>query len=68
MKRILSAVLCAVLLLTLTPVLPQVVSAESLSHFDIRLTEPVASYSPDFSAEFNTSAQLYTTVTWQEAG
>jgi len=66
MKRILSAVLCAVLLLTLMPVLPRAVSAEGLSHFDIRLTEPVASYSPDFSAEFNTGAQFYTTVTWQE--
>ncbi len=66
MKRILSAVLCAVLLLALMPLLPQTVSAGSLSKFDIRLTEPVASYTPDFSAEFSTNAQTYANVTWQE--
>ena len=66
MKRILSAVLCAALLLALMPALSRTVSAEGLSHFDIRLTEPVATYSPDFSLEYNTEARLYTSITWQE--
>jgi len=66
MKRILSAVLCAALLLALLPALSRTVSAESLTHFDIRLTEPVATYSPDFSLEYNTEAHLYVSVTWQE--
>lgn len=66
MKRILSAVLCAVLLLALVPVLPQTVSAASLTNFNIRLNEPIASYTPDFSPEFNTNATVYSNVTWQE--
>lgn len=66
MKRILGAVLCVVLLLALVPALPLTASAASLSNFNIRLDEPVASYTPDFSPEFNTDVQLYSTVTWQE--
>jgi len=66
MKRVISAVLCAVLLLTLMPLLTQTASAKSLTHFDIRLEEPVASYTADFDPEFNTDAYLYHTVTWQE--
>ena len=66
MKRFLSTVLCVVVLLALMPLLPQTVSAGSLTKFDIRLTEPVASYTPDFSAEFSAGARTYATVTWQE--
>jgi len=66
MKKLLSLVLCTLMLLALMPVLTQTVSAQSLSKFDIRLDEPVASYSPDFTPQFNTDAQVYTTVTWQE--
>lgn len=66
MKKFLSLALCAVLLLALMPMLTQTVSAESLSKFDIRLDEPIASYTPDFTPEFNTDAQVYTSVTWQE--
>lgn len=66
MKKFLSLALCATLLLALIPMLTQTVSAESLSKFNIRLDEPIASYSPDFSPEFNTNAQVYNSVTWQE--
>ena len=66
MKRFLSVLLCAVLVLMLLPAISQTASAESLSNFNVRLNEPIASYSPDFSAEFNTDLHMYTTVTWQE--
>ena len=66
MKRILSALLCAAMLLVLLPLLPQTASAESITKFNIRLNEPVASYTPDFSPEFNTNAALHSNVTWQE--
>lgn len=65
MKRIIR-VIAVILLLALVPVLPQTVSAARLTNFNIRLDEPIASYTPDFSAEFNTNATMYTTVTWQE--
>lgn len=66
MKKIISVLLCTVMLLSLIPMLPQTVSAESLRNFDVRLNEPIASHTPDFTAEFNTDAYLYSSVTWQE--
>lgn len=66
MKKILSLLVCAVMVLILVPILPQSAAAASISNFNIRLNEPIASYSPDFSPEFNTDVQLYHSVTWQE--
>lgn len=66
MKRFLSVLLGAVFILTLLPAISQTASAESLTHFNIRLDEPIASLTPDFYPEFNTDADLYETVTWQE--
>lgn len=66
MKKIISALLCAVLLLALLPMLPQTASAASITNFNIRLNEPVASYTPDFSVEHNTNVTVYSNVTWQE--
>jgi len=66
MKRFLSVLLCAVFVLLLMPATFQTASAESLTHFNIRLDEPIATLTPDFDAEFNTDVYMYTTVTWQE--
>ena len=66
MKRFLSVLLCAVLVLLLLPVISQTASAASLTNFNIRLNEPVASYTADFSPKFNTDATIYSSVTWQE--
>lgn len=66
MKRFLSALLCVALALMLLPALFQTASAEGLTHFNIRLDEPVASFTPDYTPEFPTDEIVYEIVTWQE--
>lgn len=66
MKRFLSVLLCAVMVLMLLPAITLPASAKSLTHFDIRLDAPIASYTPDFTPTFNTDVYLYYNVTWQE--
>lgn len=66
MKRFLCVLLCAVLAGMLLPAMVPTASAESLTHFNIRLNEPVASYTPDFTPEFSTGGTVYSNVTWKE--
>jgi len=66
MKRFFSLLLCAALALSMLPAVFQSASAEEVRNFNIRLDAPVASYTPDFTPQFSTNAQVNTTVTWQE--
>lgn len=46
--------------------LPQPASATTLSDVNIRLNDPVASYTPDVSPEISSSAVQHWSVTWKE--
>lgn len=66
MKKIVSLLICAAMLLVVLPLMPQKASAASVSTLDIRLREPVASYNPDFSQNLSNSSVLVWDLDWTE--